>query len=73
MVTDITVELCLSLLKLIPSPEVSLQQLVGGWPVFTVGTFPLFTFTLGFFLVANPQVLVEEGTGNGGKVTMRTF
>ena len=47
--------------------------MVGSRPVFTVGTFPLFPFILGSFLVASPQVLVEEGAGNGGKVTMRTF
>ena len=73
VVTEITVILGLSLLQIIPPSEMSLQQLVGGGPVFTVRAFPHFKFTLGYFLVANPEVLVQEGAGNGGKVTLRTF
>ena len=73
VVTEIAVKLCLGLFQVIPSPEMSLQQLVGRRAVFTVRTFPLFTFTLDCFLVAHPQVLVEEGAGDGGEVTMRTF
>ena len=73
MFTEITLKLGLSLFQFIPPSEVSLQQLVGCRAVFTVGTFLLFPASLGAFLVANPQVLVEEGAGNGGEVTMRTF